>query len=101
MNLAELREAMSGVDQLTLIDLRPESEFASGHVPGAVNVPPVHLAERLAELPRDTPVGVYCRGPYCVMPAAAVHHRREAGFSRRPARHRLPRLAHRVRHPAA
>jgi ArsR family transcriptional regulator len=60
--------------------VRPEREFASGHVPGAVNVPLAHLAERLSGLPRDAPIVAYCRGPYCVMAAAAVHQLRAAGF---------------------
>jgi len=80
VSLAELREAMAADDQLTLIDVRPEREFASGHVPGAVNVPLAHLAERLSGLPRDAPIVAYCRGPYCVMAAAAVHQLRAAGF---------------------
>lgn len=80
VSLAELQAAMAGDEQLTLIDVRPEREFVNGHVPGAVNIPLAEMAERLAELPRDTPVVAYCRGPYCVMAAAAVHQLREAGF---------------------
>ena len=80
VSLSELQDAMAADEQLTLIDVRPEPEFAAGHVPGAVNVPLAHLAERLGEIPRDTPVVAYCRGPYCVMAAAAVHQLREAGF---------------------
>ncbi|MFZ0529734.1 MAG: metalloregulator ArsR/SmtB family transcription factor [Propionicimonas sp.] len=80
VSLAELQAAMAGDEQLTLIDVRPEREFVNGHVPGAVSIPLAEMAERLAELPRDTPVVAYCRGPYCVMAAAAVHQLREAGF---------------------
>lgn len=80
MSLAELQQAIAADEQLTLIDVRPAKEFASGHVPGALNVPLGHLAERMAELPRDTPIVAYCRGAYCVMAASAVHRLREAGF---------------------
>lgn len=80
VTLAELQDALAADEQLTLIDVRPEPEFSSGHVPGAVNVPLAHLAGRMSELPRDAPIVAYCRGPYCVMAAAAVHQLREAGF---------------------
>jgi len=44
-----------------LIDVRTESEFASGHLPGATNVPLDRLRARAAELARDgKPVIVYC-----------------------------------------
>ncbi len=80
VGMAELRAAMAADEHLTLIDVRPESEYASGHVPGALNLPLADLARRMAELPRDTPIIAYCRGPYCVMAASAVHQLREAGF---------------------
>jgi Rhodanese-related sulfurtransferase len=36
-----------------LIDVREESEFAEGHVPGAVNLPMSTIGERLEELPGE------------------------------------------------
>jgi len=81
MSLAELQQAMTADEQLTLIDVRPEREYDSGHVPGAINVPLAELAERMAALPKATPIVAYCRGPYCVMAASAVHQLREAGFA--------------------
>ncbi len=50
-----------------LIDVRPETEFRAGHIPGARSIPVSQLAARLTELPLDTAVVAYCRGPYCVM----------------------------------
>ena len=49
---------------VTLLDVRPEDEFALGHVPGALNIPFADLNRRLAELPKDVPIVAYCRGPY-------------------------------------
>jgi rhodanese-related sulfurtransferase len=46
---------------LFVLDVRTPEEFAAGHVPGAVNVPHDQLANRLAEVPRDKDVVVYCR----------------------------------------
>ncbi|HVH12549.1 MAG TPA: rhodanese-like domain-containing protein, partial [Longimicrobium sp.] len=44
-----------------LVDVRNSSEFAAGHLPGAVNLPLGRLAERLDELPRDRPLVVHCQ----------------------------------------
>ena len=45
-----------------LVDVRTPSEFASGHIPGAINIPLQQLDSRLTELqPKDTPLVVYCR----------------------------------------
>ena len=57
---------------VTVLDVRPEDEFALGHLPGALNVPLGQLERRLAELPRDREVIAYCRGPYCVLSFEAV-----------------------------
>ena len=44
-----------------LLDVRTPQEFASGHIPGAVNIAVEELAQRLSEVPQDTPVVLYCR----------------------------------------
>lgn len=44
-----------------LIDVRTPEEFASGHIPGAVNIAVDELAQRLNEVPQDIPVVLYCR----------------------------------------
>ncbi len=36
-----------------LIDVREESEFAAGRVPGAINIPLSQLGQRLDELPHE------------------------------------------------
>jgi|SRR5690606_1182304 len=36
-----------------LIDVRERDEFASGHVPGAVNIPMSEIGDRLDELPSE------------------------------------------------
>lgn len=43
-----------------LLDVRTAEEFAEGRVPGAKNVPVRELEARLAEVPRDREVVVYC-----------------------------------------
>ncbi len=44
-----------------LLDVRTPQEFASGHIPGAVNISLQTLESRLNELPTDQPIVVYCR----------------------------------------
>lgn len=44
-----------------VLDVRTPAEYAEGHVPGAVNVPHDQLASRLAEVPKDKDVVLYCR----------------------------------------
>ncbi len=65
----------------TLLDVRPEDEYALGHVPGALNIPLAELERRLAELPPDHLIVAYCRGPYCVMSFEAVAALRARGFN--------------------
>lgn len=44
-----------------VLDVRTESEFAAGHLPGAVNIPVDDLRSRLKEIPREREVAVYCQ----------------------------------------
>jgi len=48
-------------ESLFLLDVRGPEEFAAGHVPGAVNIPHDQVASRLAEVPKDKDVVLYCR----------------------------------------
>ncbi len=72
-----LRRASSG--EITVLDVRPPAEYAAGHIPGAVSIPVTQLKERLAELPPDTEIAAYCRGPYCVFAHEAVRLLRANG----------------------
>src|SRR5882757_8925263 len=44
---------------VTVLDVRPEDEFALGHLPGALNIPLGKLDARLGELPADREVIAY------------------------------------------
>jgi rhodanese-related sulfurtransferase len=44
-----------------LLDVRTPQEFASGHIPGAVNIPVDDLRSRLGELPRNRKIAAYCQ----------------------------------------
>jgi rhodanese-related sulfurtransferase/DNA-binding transcriptional ArsR family regulator len=67
-------------DLVTVLDVRPEDEFALGHLPGALNIPFAELERRLGELPRNREVIAYCRGPYCVLSFEAVAALRARGY---------------------
>ena len=76
-----LERARKGI--VTVLDVRPPEEYASGHVPGAVNVPLKELARRLEELPQGQEIVAYCRGPHCVLAFEAVAQLREKGYQAR------------------
>jgi len=61
--------------------VRPEDEFALGHLPKAVNIPLRALEARLAELDPAQEIVAYCRGPYCVLSYEAVALLRRRGFN--------------------
>jgi rhodanese-related sulfurtransferase len=67
----------------TVLDVRPEDEFRSGHLPDALNIPLAQLQRRLAELPPDKEIVAYCRGPWCVLSYEAVALLRERGYRAR------------------
>jgi hydroxyacylglutathione hydrolase len=48
--------------EVTVVDVRNASEWAHGHLPGALHIPVGHLAQRLGEIPRGRPVVVQCQG---------------------------------------
>jgi rhodanese-related sulfurtransferase/DNA-binding MarR family transcriptional regulator len=58
--------------EVVVLDVRPEQEYASGHISGARSIPVADLSARLAELPREKEYVAYCRGPYCVYADEAV-----------------------------
>jgi rhodanese-related sulfurtransferase len=62
MTQEQLLEHLNGhPDHLFVLDVRTPQEFAEGHVPGAVNVPYDQVASRLAEVPKDKDIVLYCR----------------------------------------
>jgi hydroxyacylglutathione hydrolase len=67
-NLADLPRVTPGelaaqIDQgdVTVVDVRAESEFSEGRVPGSIVAPLSHLAERVRDVPREARVVLVCQ----------------------------------------
>ena len=75
---------------VTVLDVRPEDEFALGHLPGARNIQLSQLERRLAKLDRKTEIVAYCRGPYCILSFEAVARLRKLGYKARRLEGGLP-----------
>ena len=75
--------ARLGRGDVVLVDVRPEQEFADGHIDGARSIPLDELEQRLAELPPGREVVAYCRGPFCAYAHEAVRRLQAAGRSAR------------------
>jgi rhodanese-related sulfurtransferase/DNA-binding transcriptional ArsR family regulator len=67
----ELAQLLSS-GEIVLLDVRPEQEYAAGHIVGARCMPVADIEARLGELPRNRDYVAYCRGPYCVYADEAV-----------------------------
>jgi rhodanese-related sulfurtransferase/DNA-binding transcriptional ArsR family regulator len=78
-----LERARAG--DVVVLDVRPDLEYAAGHLPGALNIPLAELADRIHELPDDAEVVAYCRGAYCVMAHDAVRLLTDRGYRARRA----------------
>jgi rhodanese-related sulfurtransferase/DNA-binding transcriptional ArsR family regulator len=65
--------------EVVVLDVRPEEEYAAGHIPGARSVPLASLEDELEAIPTEREVVAYCRGPYCVLAVDAVSRLRRAG----------------------
>lgn len=61
MNPLYWREMLEvDTNKVALIDVRTVEEYASGTIPGAINIPVDDLRDRLSELPTDRPIWLFC-----------------------------------------
>ncbi|WP_221798963.1 ArsR/SmtB family transcription factor [Oceanobacter mangrovi] len=75
--------ALMQENKVQVIDVRPASEYANGHIDGAINVPLGELELRLSELPAGQEIVAYCRGPHCILSFEAVASLQALGFKAR------------------
>ncbi len=67
--------------EVVVIDVRPQAEYETAHLPFARSMPLGELEKRLADLPSDCTIVAYCRGPFCLMSDEAVKLLRAKGFA--------------------
>ncbi len=62
MNVGQIDALKEILDtgEAVVIDVREESDYAEGHIPGAINIPIRTVAQSLDLIPTDKPVLVYC-----------------------------------------
>lgn len=57
---AELQKRIDSGERVQIVDVRSAFEFASGHIPGAVNVPLSHIESTIAGVDRHEPLVLVC-----------------------------------------
>jgi hydroxyacylglutathione hydrolase len=68
-------EARRGRGSARVLDVRSDSEFEAGHVPGALHVPHTRILAHLDKLPSDQPLLVYCNSGARAAAAASLLER--------------------------
>lgn len=86
---ADLAERLA-LGAVTLLDIRPEDEFAAGHIPGARQVSLGDLEALIPSLDSSREIIAYCRGPYCLYAHQAVALLRHRGLNARRLHGGLP-----------
>jgi adenylyltransferase/sulfurtransferase len=61
INVKDLAARIASGDAPTLIDVREPNEWNAGHLEHALHIPMQQIPARLAEVPREGEVVVYCR----------------------------------------
>jgi ArsR family transcriptional regulator len=89
MTRAELAERLKE-GSVTVLDMRPEDEFAMGHIPGAIQIDMSGLSAIIGQLDTTTEIVAYCRGPYCIYAHQAVAALRQQGLCARRLEGGLP-----------
>lgn len=62
-NVEELQRLIRE-DNILLIDVREASEYATGHIGNAINIPLPKLTQNLDKIPQNQPVVMYCTSGY-------------------------------------
>ena len=65
---------------VTVIDVNSRDSFASGHVPGAVNLDPESYTERDLPSAKDAMLVFYCSNPMCRKAPNAAKRAKKMGY---------------------
>ncbi len=84
INTQELRQLLADNPTPLFVDVRPASEYASGRIPGAINLPADEIGRKWSTLPKDRTVVLYesgrSSGDICAAGRAAGRTLLEHGF---------------------
>ncbi|MEK3737919.1 MULTISPECIES: ArsR/SmtB family transcription factor [Paenibacillus] len=80
LTMDEVREKLNN-DSIILVDLRPKEEYEMDHIAGAISIPMGELEIFIRDIPKNTEVIAYCRGPLCVYSALATQKLQSEGFT--------------------
>lgn len=72
--------AQAKCGDVIVIDVRPDTEYRTAHLPYARSIPLAELKARLGEIPKSKSIVAYCRGPFCLMAKEAVALLNKKGF---------------------
>jgi hydroxyacylglutathione hydrolase len=76
IDVRELDRRRRTVPDIQIVDVRMESEWEAGHIPGAVFVPLTELPQLLGEIDPNRPTAVICGSGYRSSIASAFLERR-------------------------
>lgn len=60
----ELLTELASGNSVQVLDVRTAKEYSKGHLESAVNIPVDEIRQRLAEVPREKPLALYCGKGY-------------------------------------
>jgi hydroxyacylglutathione hydrolase len=60
LTVHEVKAKLNRREKLTVLDVRSEREWNEGHIKGALHVYVGHIKEKVADVPKDKPVAIFC-----------------------------------------
>jgi NADPH-dependent 2,4-dienoyl-CoA reductase/sulfur reductase-like enzyme/rhodanese-related sulfurtransferase len=64
IDVEELKKKIAAGEQMTILDVRTEKEYNSGHIENAINIPVDNLRDNILSLDKNSPIIVHCRTSY-------------------------------------
>ena len=61
ISVPQFAELKTGLERFSLIDVRSPSEYATGHIPGAINMPMEQVQSRIPDLERENAIVLVCQ----------------------------------------
>ena len=68
----ELKQNLEQDPESKIVDVRKETEYLSGNLPSAINIPLSHINEHLASVPSEDKFFLHCAGGYRSMIAISI-----------------------------